>query len=162
MSTLTKLEAERPVARAKNLLIEEIGGELLVYDTIKNRAHCLNESAAAVWKHCDGSRTVSELARQVFPQMSPASGEQVVNLALERLRRRNLLNGDLKQPIVDLSRRQLLRQVGMAAAGLGILAPLVSTVVAPNSAYALSCFPHGMPCSSPTQCCSGLCNVFCA
>src|SRR5579862_8283281 len=99
MSISSKLEAERPTARAKDLLIEEVGGELLVYDTLKNRAHCLNQSAAAVWKHCDGQRTIAELARHLFPGLAPVSGEQVVNLAIERLRKRNLIEGVAPQPV---------------------------------------------------------------
>jgi Coenzyme PQQ synthesis protein D (PqqD) len=162
MPSTIRLEMDKPKARTKDLLIEEIGGEVLVYDLTTNRAHCLNPSAASVWKHCDGSRTVPELAGHLFPEVPGSSGEQIVNIALERLGRRRLLEGEIQAPTPDLSRRQLLRRVAVTVAVLGIAAPLVSTVIAPTSAYAFSgCFPAGMPCTSFSQCCSMICNVTC-
>jgi len=162
MPSTIRLEMHNPRARTKDLLIEEIGGEVLVYDLSTNRAHCLNSSAAAIWKHCDGSRTVGELAKHLFPSVSPSSGEQIVRIALDRLHRRRLLEGEVQAPPADLSRRRLLRQVGAAVAALGIAAPLVSTVIAPTSAYAFSgCLPPGSPCTAFGQCCSGICDVTC-
>ena len=162
MPSTIRLETDKPKARTKDLLIEEIGGELLVYDLITNRAHCLNPSAASVWKHCDGSRTVPELASHLFPKVSGASAEQIVNIALERLGRRRLMEGQPQSSSGDLSRRRLLKQVAVTVAMMGVAAPLVSTVIAPTSAYAFSgCLPAGMPCTSFMQCCSGICNVTC-
>ena len=162
MRSTDMLEMQPPRARTKDLLVEEIGGELLLYDLTTNRAHCLNSSAASVWKHCDGTRTPAELAEHLFPTVSRPNGEQIVQIALERLRRRKLIDGEIPHHATDLSRRQLLRRVGVAVASLGIAAPLISTVMAPTSAYAFSgCLPAGMPCTSFTQCCSGLCNVTC-
>jgi hypothetical protein len=78
---------------------------------------------------------------------------------LERLRRRRLVaSSTTRSPAVDLSKRQLLKKVALMAAAAGVVAPLVSSVVAPTSAYAFSCMPSGGPCSSPVQCCSGSCQ----
>ena len=60
-------DIKNPIARSENLLIEDVSGELLIYDVNTNRAHCLNESAAAIWRHCDGSRSIDKFADHLFP-----------------------------------------------------------------------------------------------
>jgi hypothetical protein len=42
--------------------IEEMDGEILLYKTGTHKAVYLNETAALVWKLCDGERTVREIA----------------------------------------------------------------------------------------------------
>lgn len=54
-----------PKARSKALITKEVDGELLVYDRTRDKAHCLNESAAAIWKLCDGRTTPAEIARKL-------------------------------------------------------------------------------------------------
>ena len=46
-----------PTARKSGLVVQEMPDELLVYDTENNKAHCLNTTAAFVWKSCDGKKT---------------------------------------------------------------------------------------------------------
>ena len=163
MADNTKTARENPKARSKNVLIEEVADELLVFDVSNNRAHCLNESAAAIWRHCDGSRSVSSIANHLFPKLAPTDSEPLVAVGIERLRRRRLLEGSASEPAVDLSKRQLLKKVAIMAAAAGVAAPLVSTVLAPTSAYAFSCLPSGMMCTASAQCCSGLCrDLMCA
>ena len=157
MGERTKTDPERPKARDRDLLVEEMAGELLIYDARTDRAHCLNQSAAAIWKNCDGARSITELRSQLFPSLPSDAGEQLVKTGLERLRRRHLLEGEPQAPMVDLSRRSLLRKLALAAAAAGVIAPLISTVVAPTPAYAVSCLTSGASCSSSAQCCSGVC-----
>lgn len=158
-----KIQSEHPRARKKDLLVEEVAGELLIYDVRNDRAHCLNESAASIWKHCDGNRSVPEMAARLFHRLSSRDGQRLTSLGLERLRRRQLLeSAELSLPIIDLSKRQLLKKMAIVATAAGVLAPLISTVIAPTPAYAFSCMPSGIPCSSSLQCCSGLCrNLVC-
>ena len=68
----------RPVARRDGLLIRELPGEVLVYDRERHRAHCLNQTAASVFRHADGTRTVADLARVLAPEAAPAAGASVV------------------------------------------------------------------------------------
>ena len=49
-------------ARSEGIITKEVEGEVLIYDRARDRAHCLNESAAAIWKLCDGRRSVGEIA----------------------------------------------------------------------------------------------------
>jgi hypothetical protein len=158
MAENNKAVGKHPKARSENLLVEEVAGELLIYDVNNNRAHCLSESAAAIWRHCNGSRSITMLAKHLFPSLAPSDAEQLVGVGVERLRRRRLVESSVTAPSVDLSKRQMLKKVAILAAAAGIVAPLVSTVVAPTAAYAFSCLPRGMPCSSSVQCCSGVCE----
>jgi hypothetical protein len=43
-----------PLVRTVDLVIQELGQEILVYDLTCNKAHCLNRAAALVWRRCDG------------------------------------------------------------------------------------------------------------
>src|SRR5271167_1121318 len=123
-----KIKPENPIAKSENLLVEDVAGELLIYDTSTNRAHCLNESAAAIWRHCDGNRSIDSLANHLFPKLEASDARQLVGVGVERLRRRRLVEGTATgAPIVDMSKRQLLKKVAVLAAAAGVMAPLVSS-----------------------------------
>jgi hypothetical protein len=51
-----------PRARRNGLLSEQLDDEWIVYDPERDRGHCLNRTAALVWQHADGERTVGDLA----------------------------------------------------------------------------------------------------
>jgi hypothetical protein len=80
-----------PQARLEKLAVREVAGQTLIYDLRHNQAHCLNRIAALVWKHCDGTKSVAELADLLPGEMDPRYAEAVVRLALEQLARRQLL-----------------------------------------------------------------------
>jgi len=48
-----------PLARSADLIVDSVGDELLVYDSVSHRAHSLNSVGAAVWRACDGTGIVS-------------------------------------------------------------------------------------------------------
>lgn len=109
----------KPLARSEKLTVRQLPDETLVYDHQTNKGHCLNATAALVWKHCDGMATVAELARRIG---QPAA---VVELALEQLSRRGLLAKPapaLAGP-ARLARRNVLKKLAFAAA-----LPLVLTI----------------------------------
>jgi len=54
---------QRPVARKEGLVIQEMPDEVLVFDTETNKAHCLNETAAFVWKSCNGTNSVADITQ---------------------------------------------------------------------------------------------------
>jgi hypothetical protein len=124
----------RPAARRDGLLIRELPGELLVYDLVQHRAHCLNRTAATVFRHADGTRTASDLALVVAPEAAPEAGVSLVGLALGQLGEAGLLeNVCAEDEGAGLSRRELVRRAGIAAA---LLLPAVASVVAPTPAEA--------------------------
>src|ERR1700730_7842010 len=80
-----------PQRRNDRLVVEELAEETLVYDLDRHRAHCLNKTAAAVWRNCDGKRTIAELAAMLPRESKESGGEDVVLLALNQLQKRHLL-----------------------------------------------------------------------
>jgi coenzyme PQQ synthesis protein D (PqqD) len=144
-----------PRARV-DCLSREFGDEVLVYDLQRDMGHCLNSTATAAWKLCDGNNSSSQIARTLSRQLSAPMHESVVLLALDQLADAHLL----VEPVVPakrLSRRVAIRRIGIAAA---IALPLVTSLVAPTPAHAASCFPNGHACATAAQCCSGLCGFF--
>ena len=110
-------------------------GEVVVYDTASHRAHCLNATAAFVFRHADGRRTAAEIAAL----LGPGADEDLVGSALDQLGAAELLepDGECAQPAA--SRREVLRQVGPGAA---VLAPMVISLVVPTPAEAAAtCVP---------------------
>ncbi len=57
MNNLTK-----PKARNPEILVQEIGDEVLIYDLEINKAFSLNETCAMVWRECDGEKPIAEIA----------------------------------------------------------------------------------------------------
>lgn len=131
----------RPTARQEDILTSELEDELIVYDMQNHKAHNLNRAAAAVWRLCDGRRTVADIAAALRRRSNlPAADEDFVWLALRRLgRARLLLDAPARTPRpASASRRRLLRRLGAAGAGALVL-PLVTSVVVPTPVMALSC-----------------------
>jgi hypothetical protein len=147
-------EGEYPRARL-DCLTREFGDEVLVYDRERNVGHCLNATAAAAWKHCDGKKSTSELAIMMTQQLSTPVNESVVQLAIEELSQARLLV-ESERPVRRTSRREAIRAIGIAGA---IVLPLVTSLVAPTPARAASCLANGQPCVSNVQCCTGRCGV---
>ena len=56
-SSRPRTDAGRP-----EVLVREIDGELVILDRGRGVVHQLNGTATLVWKHCDGARTVSDIA----------------------------------------------------------------------------------------------------
>jgi hypothetical protein len=145
-----------PRARSKGLVIKKLPEEVLVYDLETNQAHCLNQAAALVWSHCDGRKSVEEIARLLDAQKAGTFTEEVVWLALAQLDRFSLLEERIELPdaVARLSRRELARRLGLATVAA---LPFILSVVAPEAASAATCRAVGSACTTNVQCCSGLC-----
>ena len=118
------------------MLVRPIGEQLAVYDQQRRRFHLLNRTASLVWRHCDGQRTMADLATIVGRELGVAADESLIWLALARLQRAHLLAERVAPPpaLANLPRRQLLRMVAGAAAGA--LLPTIMSVVSPTPAAA--------------------------
>jgi hypothetical protein len=154
-----KKNAERmPRARQQGLIIEALPGEVLVYDSERDRAHCLNQTAALVWKYCDGKTTVSHMARNLERDLNtPNVDERMVSYALEQLSRDHLLVESFVPAAIlsGLTRRQMVRALGLAAV---IAVPVVTSIVVPTARAAASCTAPAGVCTASINCCSGLCS----
>ncbi len=147
-----------PHARKESLLVEELSDETLVYDEERHKAHCLNQTAAFVWRHCDGRTSVSELARLLEDELGIPANEEVVWLALDRLERVHLLQerGEHGTETPRYSRRQLVTRL----AQIGIAVPMVVSIVSPLAAAAVSCVTLTECQARPASACGGtpICN----
>ena len=126
----TQPDARLPLARTAGLSINTVGGEILVYDRETDTAHCLGETAAIVWRACDG-----KLATQTLIDREGLDAE-TVRRALQELDGLGLLDGTpvrVQQPERGISRRQAVGRLAAAA-----VAPLVVSVAAPAAWAATS------------------------
>lgn len=154
----TEREWRGPLAREVSLVIEELSDELLIYDLNRHKAHCLNRTAAWVWKHCDGRRTVEEMAVLMSEELKTPVNEQLIRLALDKLGKEHLLERRFVPPPMmgQLNRRQIARALG---AGAIVIIPLITSIVAPTAEAATSCKGAGGGCMFGTECCSGVCKI---
>jgi Coenzyme PQQ synthesis protein D (PqqD) len=148
-----------PEARKQGIISKEADDELLVYDLKRDLAHCLNPSAAAVWKLSDGRTSVNQISQILSKQTGHASDESIVWLALSELRRAHLLEEDGSAQLniatmFGMTRREAIRRIGVGAA---IVLPVVISITAPTPAEAGSCLTQNAPCSTSAECCSMAC-----
>ena len=139
-----------PKARKEKLIVKELADETLVYDRESDKAHCLNQTAASVWKHCDGSTTVSELAALLEAETNAAVPDEVVWLALDQLEKFALLDETPEKPFqfAGMNRRELVRRIG-----IGVLAlPLIVSIAAPPASAQASNPSLNICCGNPGDC----------
>src|SRR5215471_3824968 len=107
--------------------VETLNGERCVYEWTTQTVHALNPAAARVWDMCDGSTTLEEMTARIGRGGDPARAAIIVEHALASFARAGLLEpGSLEHVAPVVSRRALLRRIGVAAA-----IPVVTSIVAP-------------------------------
>lgn len=123
-----------PQARREGLVVQELPpDEVVVYDEERSKAHCLNRTAALVWRACDGQTSVEGMAVRLRDELGAASldeAQDAVWLALDRLSRAHLLQTAVTPPLVaaGMSRREFVQRLGVASL---VLLPGVSSVRVP-------------------------------
>ncbi len=150
-----------PVARQNGLVVQEMPDEVLVYDLDTNKAHCLNNSAALVWRACDGTNSVADIVRQFESNGAGKVTEDFVWLAIDQLNENNLLEGTVAPRFSGQSRRQVLKTIGLASM---VAIPVIASLVAPQSALgsvSCACTDPGQmtQCQTMTGCPSQTCNA---
>jgi hypothetical protein len=145
-----------PTARKTGLVVQEVPNEVLVYDLDSNKAHCLNETAAIVWKSCNGKNSISDIARFIETETGNGVTEDFVWLAIDQLNESNLLESKMVPAFAGKSRREVIKKIGLAAV-VGL--PIVASLAAPRSAMAnASCNCAGTM-SVPQECAPFGCPV---
>ncbi|MBC8031431.1 MAG: PqqD family protein [Pyrinomonadaceae bacterium] len=154
-----------PTARREGLIVEELPDEVLVYDLNTDKAHCLNKTAALIWKNCDGKKAEGDIAAVLQRELKSPIPNQVVTLGLEELAGFGLLKEVAAGPRREhLSRRRLIQNLGLTAA---LALPLIVSISAPAAAQAGSGPPDpcianpgglGCSCNIDSQCDSQNCN----
>lgn len=145
-----------PLARKDSLIVQELSDETLVYDRERDEAHCLNHSAALVWKYCDGRTTIAEIVQALERDLNQTLDDRVIWLALDELGKNDLLESPPHghEYVGNISRRRLVRTLGFAAASI----PLITSIIAPVPAQAASGLAPGTCCLNPGECQSNSCD----
>ena len=175
---------DNPKARLNGLVVQEMPDEVLVYDLNTNKAHCLNDSAAAIWRACDGTNSVIDIVNEFQRSGKGNVSEDFVWLAIDQLQENDLLETPTAKRFSGHSRRQMLKTIGLASV---VAVPVIASLIAPKSALAVvsctcgggldldcttpgncnptcsggscvPCFTTGTACLRNTQCCSGVCG----
>src|SRR5215813_2726259 len=107
----------RPLSRRDQLVVQEHDGEVLIYDLRRNKAFCLNITAALVWQACDGTREVSEIAAHIADKLDERDPDALVWLALDRLKKEDLIEGesDPDTSFNGTTRRDVIKRLGTAS-----------------------------------------------
>jgi hypothetical protein len=135
----------KPVARTDRLIRQVVGQETLVYDPSDDTACCLNPLATLVWRQCDGTHTVEEIATVVQQEMSlrdSAEAEEAVWRVLDELEKHHLLKATegLDQQI---PRRDVLKALALLP-----FFPAIQQITAPSFATGASPAPSPTPSGS--------------
>jgi hypothetical protein len=155
---VTYQERDWRPAQASHLVIQQLDEELLIYDTVRNKAHCLNSSMREVWERCDGHSSFLDIVKSLSKKNGKAWNADIVRLALKQLVNKRLLEN---HPLVTadwkhVSRRHVMKKIGVGAL---VALPVIASVAIPTPAEAASCLGLLQPCTTNAQCCSGNCGV---
>lgn len=160
---------ENPISKTSNTVVQELTDEILIYDLKTNKVLCLNKTSAAVWNACDGTRSVEEITKKLKKDYDPKMTEDMVWLSLSMLESANLLASTPTNKLTDISRRNAIKNIGLASA---VALPIISALIAPTSLNAQSIGqgtcncgaaagqyerPGGCVCSTGSDCCSSAC-----
>lgn len=141
-----------PLARGDDLVVEELGDELLIYDKLENRAHSLNGTAARVWRACDGYTNTAVLATKL------ELDSDTLEKALYELESCALLQ---QEPQIGHTRREMT----VKAAKFGAVAsiPFIYSVVGPIPMAAATPTPAQCQFYSTGSCgaCKQICGCCC-
>jgi hypothetical protein len=143
-----------PKSRNKNIVVQNLETEVLIYDTLADTAYCLNETSSNVFNHCDGTTSFDELKAEY------KYTDELIYLALDELKAKNLLDSaaNYETPFAGMNRREVIRKVGFTTM---IALPMISSLVAPTAANAASGASAGQRigtvCTTNSQCASGSC-----
>lgn len=149
-------DAALPAALRDGVLTTDLGDEIIVYDSKQHRGHCLNRSAAAVWRSLDGQASLSQVVARLRRDLDAQADENTVWLAIEELEKASLLAGPVELPAEGgVSRRSMLGRLGVGGA---VLLPVISSIVAPPAQAQVS----AVGCSPPDTCATFTCAGGCA
>lgn len=136
--------SQYPLARTNGLVVQEVPNEVLVFDMETNEAHCLNETAAMVWKYCDGKTSVPQIA-EILGEGKDSVSDDLIWLAIDQLNEHKLLEKQVETKFAGQSRREVLRKIGLASM---VALPIIASMAAPRSVLAAT----SCACTVPTNC----------
>lgn len=135
-----------PEARTTDIIEQEAGAELLIYDTRIDKAYHLNETSKIIYTACAERMTLDELKRR------HRFSDDLIHFALDEMRASGLIEGEISDRFSELSRRDVIKRVG-----IGTLAalPVIAALTAPTAANAASGCPSPSGNNIPSNCPAG-------
>lgn len=120
-----------PQAQIKDIIVQEIENELLIYNLTTNKAYSLNSTAKLVYQSCDSKTSIAEFAKR------HNLSSDLIFFALDELKKEDLLeeNSSYKSPFIGISRREVVKKVGLTTL---VALPIIASVVAPSAIMAQS------------------------
>ena len=76
------------------MVVRELADEVLVYDLPRDKAFCLNKTAAAVWRRSDGSTTPSQMSSAITQELGIPVNDGSLAAWRERMTARQVKFGD--------------------------------------------------------------------
>ena len=147
-------KARLPAARNADLILTATDDELIIFDVEAEQIHHLDAVSAAVWQHCDGRRSMAEVAAAATDALGARVDVDAVAIAAAKLDEARLLVEAVAIP--RMSRRIFGRRVAMAGAAA---VPAVVSITAPHASASASggCNEPWIPESACTSKRRGLC-----
>jgi len=106
-----------------------VGNETLVYDELRHRAWCLNNSSACIWRLCSGDKTVEQIAVAATAELDAPVTEEIVLVTLAELQEKDLLERESAPLLPEgITRREMMGRAALTAAAL---LPVIASVMAP-------------------------------
>ena len=68
---------EKPKAR-ENVTLQDLGDEVMLYDSEKEDVHILNNTAYAIWNLCDGEHTIEDIQKHMGSQFPDITEEDLI------------------------------------------------------------------------------------
>jgi len=143
----------------KDVLCHKLDDQVMVYDPRDNAVHLLDPTTACVMDLLnEGGRTVEEITAEVAVRTGFQPSPGLLMLALEELRKANLLDEreERRKPLSGevMFRRGMLKKVAAAGAAT-LLVPMIVTL-SPGTAQAQSsaCIVHDACCEVGRVCCN--------
>jgi hypothetical protein len=141
---------ELPRSVQAHISKQRIGAETLLYDGLRHKAFCLNESSSIVWRLANGERSIAQICAAAGLELKTSVSEELVLFAVEELRRDGLMEPSIRHSAGQaITRRIMLQRLGVGGA---MLLPVISAIVAPTAAQAYSgCFDCATAAERPSE-----------
>ncbi len=85
---------EMRYVQKQGITIQQLGDELILYDTQNKTTHVLNPTARLIWELCDGKQTMKDMERTVRAHFSVSIGHDLardIQQTVKGLREKGLL-----------------------------------------------------------------------
>lgn len=137
-----QMSSLKPECRA-DLICEEVGNELLVFDPVDDSVHSFSEEAVSVWNLCNGVNSVEAIASQTG--LASSLVEEAIGgfsaLGLFVSDNEEIEGFEISNYTADSeksSRREAIGKAALAGAAATSAGALISSIKAPNAAAAQS------------------------